>query len=55
MLVTKNNKDYTVKETVTKWVVSIENGKLSVAYDIPKDICETFEELQEYVLKDELF
>lgn len=55
MLVTKNNKVYTVKETETKWVVSTENGKISIAYDIPKDVCKTTEDLKKYVTDNDLF
>lgn len=55
MLITKNNKVYNVKETSTKWVVSTESGKISIAYDIPKDICKTAEDLQRYVANNDLF
>lgn len=55
MDITKNNKTYTITESRNKWTVKAENGKLSVAYDVSKDLCATVEELHEYVLKNDLF
>lgn len=56
MQIEKNGKVYTVTESSTKWTVKAESGKLSIAFDVSKDLCETAGDLREYVLSnDELF
>lgn len=55
MYITKNGKEYTVTEHRDKWTVKADSGKLSVAFDVSKSICNTADELQEYVLKSNLF
>ena len=55
MYITKNGKNYSVNEYRDKWTVKADGGKLSVAFDVSKNICKTFEELQEYVLKNDMF
>lgn len=56
MQIEKNGKVYTVTESSTQWTVKAESGKLSVAFDVSKDLCETAVDLREYVLSnDELF
>lgn len=56
MVIEKNGKYYTATETSSKWTVKTENGKVSVFFEVPKDLCKTEDELREYVLtNDELF
>lgn len=55
MFITKNGKEYTVTEYGNKWTVKIDNGKLSVAFEVSKSICKNSEELREYVLRNDLF
>lgn len=56
MVIEKNGKAYTVTESRDKWTVKAESGKLSVAFDISKELCFTADELREYVLNNnELF
>ena len=56
MVIEKNSKAYTVTEHRDKWTVSAESGKLSVAFDVSKELCPTADELREYVLNNnELF
>ena len=55
MYITKNGKEYSVTEYRDKWTVKSDSGKLSVAFDVSKNICKTSEELREYVLKNDLF
>jgi len=56
MIIEKNGKVYTVTEHADKWKVAAESGKLSVAFDISKDLCKTAGDLREYVLSnDDLF
>ena len=55
MDITKDGKTYTITESHNKWTVKAENGKLSVAYDVSKELCATAEELRRYVLKSDLF
>lgn len=53
MIIEKNNKVYNVKECSDKWKISLKNGKLSVDYDISKEICSTADDLREYVLSND--
>ena len=56
MVIEKNGKAYTVTEYRDKWTVKAESGKLSVAFDVSKELCSTADELREYVLNNnELF
>ena len=55
MIVKKNGKIYSVSEHSTKWVVKSNSGKLSVSYDVSKDLCATEDELREYIQSSELF
>lgn len=55
MVIEKGEKKYTVTEYKSKWTVSEESGKLSVAYDVSKEICGTADELRDYILKSDLF
>lgn len=55
MIIEKNGKSYTITELSDKWTVKAENGKLSVAFDISKKICATADELQDYVLQNDMF
>lgn len=56
MVIEKNDKAYTVTESRDKWTVKTESGKLSVAFDVSKELCSTADELREYVLNNnELF
>jgi hypothetical protein len=41
MIIEKNGKTYTVTEHRDKWTVSAESGKLSVAFDVSKELCPT--------------
>lgn len=56
MLIEKNGVKYTITENINKWTVSSGSGSVSVAYEVPKDICKTEKEIKEYILSnDELF
>ena len=56
MIVEKNEKTYTVTETLNKWVVKSDIGKLSVSVEISKELCNSFEDIQRYLYdNDELF
>ncbi len=55
MNIEKNGKTYNVNECKSKWTVALNGSKLSVAIDVPKELCKTTEELQNYVLTNELF
>ena len=49
MVIEKNGKAYTITESRDKWIVKTESGKLSVAFDVSKELCSTADELREYV------
>lgn len=55
MEILKDNRVYTVKESENKWTVKQENGKLSVSYEVSKELCETEQKLREYVQNSDLF
>lgn len=55
MIIEKNGKTYTVTECRDKWTVKADSGKLSIAFDVSKELCATADELREYVLSDDLF
>ena len=56
MVIVKGDKAYTVTESRDKWTIKADSGKLSVAFDVSKDLCATADELREYVLSNnELF
>lgn len=55
MILLKNEKKFIVEESVQKWIVAFENGKLSLSYDIPKSLCATYEDLKKYILLNDLF
>ena len=55
MTIEKNGTVYTVREFDRKWTVSTEKGRLSVSYDVTKEMCGTEEALREYVRKEAVF
>ena len=55
MTVEKNGKLYEVYERKTIWSVILKSGALTVNIQVPKDICVTFEEVKEYIQKDDMF
>lgn len=56
MIIQKNGKKYVVSEATTKWTVKMQDGKVSVAFEVPKDLCKTEAELREFVTNnDKLF
>lgn len=56
MEIVKSDTIYRVTETPKHWTVKRESGKLSVSFDVSKELCKTEQELREYVLSNnELF
>lgn len=55
MIIEKNGKTYTVTEHRDKWTVSAESGKLSVAFDVSKELCSTADALRVYVNNNSIF
>lgn len=56
MEIIKGDTVYRVSESSNKWTVKRDSGKLSVSFDVSKELCRTEQELREYVLSnDELF
>lgn len=52
----KGDTVYRVSESSNKWTAKRDSGKLSVSFDVSKELCITEQELREYVLSnDELF
>ena len=55
MIIEKGERVYDVTESGSKWVVKTGNGKLSVVFDVSKELCKTEEALREYVLTESTF
>ncbi len=55
MIILKNDYKYIVKESTSKWIVEKKSDKLSVVFDISKEICKTEDELKKYILSNDLF
>ena len=55
MVIEKNGKAYTVTEYRDKWTVKAESGKLSVAFDVSKELCHTADALRVYVNNNSIF
>jgi hypothetical protein len=55
MIVEKNGKIFSISEQSKKWVIKSNSGKLSVSYDVSKDLCATEDELREYIKSSDLF
>lgn len=55
MIIEKNGKAYTVAEHRDKWTVKAESGKLSVAFDVSKELCPTVDALRVYVNNNSIF
>lgn len=55
MVIEKNGKSYSVTELRDKWKVSKDSGKLALSVDVPKEICETADELRNYIMNNNLF
>ncbi len=55
MEIMKNGKVYEVKETAKHWSVKTAASKLGVDYNVPKEICSTFEDLKKYIAENDLF
>lgn len=55
MDIIKNGKTYTITECTSKWIIKSTSGKLSVSFDVSKEICKTVNELHEYILSNKMF
>lgn len=55
MTITKNGKDYVVKENVTSWTLSTSIGRVAVSYNVKKADCPTFDALKAFVDNDNAF
>ncbi len=55
IIIKKNDKTYNITECIGKWVIKSASGKLSVSFDVSKEICKTEDELRNYILSNEMF
>ena len=55
MIIKKGEKTYTVRELLHGWKLERVMDGVSVAFNVPKNICGTFGELREYVAGNEMF
>lgn len=54
MLIEKDEKVYTVKESDKNWTVSVSLGRVDVSYVVSKKICGSADALREYITKGKL-
>ena len=54
-MIEKNGKIYEIKECAGCWTVILKEGILSVEIKVPKEICETEEDLKLYIEKENIF
>lgn len=52
MEIVKGDTVYKVSESLKNWTIKKENDKLSVSFNVSKELCKTEQELREYVLSD---
>lgn len=55
MIIEKNGKAYTVRETATTWTLTLNQGKVQMMLSVSKDDCKTFEALESFVKGDKSF
>lgn len=55
MTIEKNGKVFTVRENKNSWTVARAAGRVSVSYNVPKDICPTFSDLKSHISENDLF
>ena len=55
MTIEKNGKVFTVRENKNSWTVVRTEGRVSVSYNVPKEIRPTFDELKAYIVESDLF
>lgn len=55
MVIQKDGNMYSITELNSKWIVKAEEGKVSIACEISKDICSTIDELKKYIQENDLF
>lgn len=55
MTIEKNGKFYAVRENKKSWTVIVNEGRVSISANIPKDICPNFDDLKAYVTENDLF
>ena len=55
MIIKKSDKEFSVIENKNSWTVSIAIDSVSMSYNVPKEICPTFDDLKSYVNECNLF
>ena len=55
MIITKGDKIFTITEFNNHWNAKRKVGGIDVAFQISKELCPTFEALEEYIMKESLF
>lgn len=55
MHIEKNETTYSVSEFQNKWVVKTKKGKITVSYEVSKELCPTEDDLWDYVQTNDLF
>lgn len=55
MIIRKGERTYTVNECANKWTVKAADDRVTLSYDVPKELCPTEDALREYVRHNDLF
>lgn len=54
-MIKKGDTVFTVLEFANKWKVNADNGRITLEYNVPKELCATFDELRDYILSNDIF
>lgn len=55
MEIKKGDHTYIVSEKVSQWSVKTDFPKLGVSYSVPKEICQTFDDVKKYISENDIF
>ncbi len=55
MTITKGEKTFSVKENKKSWTVSRNVSGVALSINVPKELCQNFESLVQYVQANDLF
>ena len=55
MVIEKNGKFFIVTENKNSWTVKNKEGKVSISYKVPKDVCAGADELKDYIINHDIF
>ena len=55
MKIQKGNRIFVISEAAKKWTIKEIGGIISVEFNVDKELCQTEDDLREYVMNNDLF